>query len=238
MPKITQIPIEKLRESYRKQTGHDPTWLGDAFGWSGQQSVYNICEQFAEFIDALMPDYFPFSTIQDIAIAILSAAYAVLAHYYYWDWAYRGDDLVKEFNKLVTDTQTKINNAVADMRSKIDAEIIAPIRTNVNNINTKLKDAESRLSTLNTNINSAFAEINTAKSNIATINSNISAFNNKLSSFESRLSTLNTSIDNINTKLKDAESRLSQYKALIDDLDRRVKALEGKKETALSLFKW
>jgi hypothetical protein len=124
MALLTQISTATLRESYNGNRGHYPTWLGEAFGWSGQQSIYNICEQIAQMVNRLLPDYFPLGTVKSLLIAVLDAAYKVLAHWFYWDWADRGDQIVSAFDAQVKDYTAKIDDA----RAKLTATIAAADR--------------------------------------------------------------------------------------------------------------
>lgn len=146
---ITELTKFQLQTSYKKQTGSYPTWLGDAFGWSGSHSIYNLAEQMCHFIDEIVPDWFPFGTMQSLLTTIIKAAYKVLAHYFYWDWAYRGDQLVKEFDKLIGDYKAKIEKAVADAKAYIENNFIAPLKSKIDYINGEINGAQTKLDDLN-----------------------------------------------------------------------------------------
>jgi len=153
--KIKQIDINLLKESYKTQTGHYPTPLGEVFGWSGQQTIFNIAEQLAEGIDSIFPDYFPFGTVQDLLIAVFQWAYERLAYFSYWDWAYRGDDMTKQFNNIIADYQAKVAQAVQDAKALVEREFIAPLRTQTAALQTQIQLATAKLGNLNSLIDSA-----------------------------------------------------------------------------------
>lgn len=155
MAKIKELDGNVLKESYLKQTGHYPTALGEVFGWSGQRTVYNIVEQLAQGVDALFPDYFPFGTVQDLMIAVFQWAYNSLGYFAYWDWAYRGDDMTKQFDNIIADYQTKVAQAVQDAKALVEREFIAPLRTQTAALQTQIQLATAKLGNLNSLIDSA-----------------------------------------------------------------------------------
>jgi hypothetical protein len=152
---IKQIDIDVLKESYKTQSGHYPTWLGEVFGWSGQQTIYNIFEQLAEFTDELVPEILVIGMIDDVLIQIYQAAYNVLAHFAYWDWAYRGDDLAKTFDSIIADYQSKVNQAVQDAKNLVEREFISPLRNQTAALQTQIASATAQLGNLNRMIDDA-----------------------------------------------------------------------------------
>lgn len=155
MAKIKEIDGDKLKESYKTQTGHYPTPLGEVFGWSGQRTVYNIVEQMAQGVDSIFPDYFPFGQVQDLMIAVFQWAYNSLGYFAYWDWAYRGDDMTKQFDSIIADYQTKVAQAVQDARNLVQREFINPLQDQANALKAEIKTAMAQLGNLNTLIDSA-----------------------------------------------------------------------------------
>jgi uncharacterized protein YqgV (UPF0045/DUF77 family) len=152
---LTELSAQTLKDSYLKQTGHYPTWLGETFGWSGHRSVYNICDTLYSFIDDMMPDYFPFGQVQDVMMAIVAAVYGVIGRWWYWDWAYRGDDLVKQFDNIINDYKTRVNQAVQDARALVEREFITPLKNQVSAVTTQVNQAQSKLDELNALIKKA-----------------------------------------------------------------------------------
>jgi len=153
--KIKKLGFDVLKESYKNQTGHYPTPLGEVFGWSGAQTIYNIAEQLAEAVDSIFPDYFPFGNVQDLLIAVFQWAYERLAYFSYWDWAYRGDDMTKQFNNIIADYQAKVAQAVQDAKALVEREFINPLRTQAANLQTQIQGARAQLDNLNSLINRA-----------------------------------------------------------------------------------
>ena len=142
---ITQKGTEELKESYKNNRGFYPTWLGEAFGWTGQQIIYNLCEQLCRFLDDLVPEILIIGKIDDILIAVIRAAYNVLAHFFYWDFADRGNEILGQFDRLISDTETKINQAIEDAKGLIERELIAPLQAKAEYINSQLSAAQGKL---------------------------------------------------------------------------------------------
>jgi len=153
--KIKKLGFDVLKESYKTQTGHYPTALGEVFGWSGAQTIFNIAEQLAEAVDSIFPDYFPFGTVQDLMIAVFQWAYERLAYFAYWDWAYRGDDMTKQFDNIIADYQTKVAQAVQDAKALVEREFINPLKTQATNLQTQIQGARAKLDNLNNLIDRA-----------------------------------------------------------------------------------
>lgn len=152
---LTEISTQTLKDSYLKQTGHYPTWLGETFGWSGQRSVYNICDTLYSFIDDMMPDYFPFGQVQDVMMAIVAAVYGVIGRWWYWDWAYRGDEIVQQFDNVINDYKARVNQAVQDAKALVERDFITPLKNQLTTLTTQTKAAQSSLDQLNAQINDA-----------------------------------------------------------------------------------
>jgi FtsZ-binding cell division protein ZapB len=152
---LTQISIETLKDGYLKDKGHYPTWLGQAFGWAGQQGVYHIFDSLYSFIDDMMPDWFPLNIVQDIMMAVCAGVYALIDKWFYGDWADTGDQIVGKFDEVINDYKARVNQAVQDARALVEREFITPLKNQVTTLTLKTNQAQSKLDELNALIKKA-----------------------------------------------------------------------------------
>jgi len=239
MPYITPKNTDQLRETYNKTHNTTIDDVSHVFGWANYYKFYYEMEGWCTLIDTVVPDAWYCKWVQDFLISIVKGVHDARAQDAYGYGVDQGRAIVGKVNQTIEWAQNQINNAVNDMRNRINNEIITPLKTQVSTIQAKINEAQTKLSTLTSNIDTANKDLANLKNDVSSITSRVNTFQTQLASFDSRLSTLNSQADTLSTRIKELENTLSTHKNLIDDLDRRVKELEGKKAEILpQIFKW
>jgi septal ring factor EnvC (AmiA/AmiB activator) len=230
------VPDQTLRDYYESNFGHADE-ISHFLGWVQHRNFYYTQNSWANFINSLFLNTFPFSTARDLLIGVVAAVYSWGAQGMYNRGVDQGRQIIGKINETITWAQDQINSAVNDMRNRIDTEIVDPVRQKANQIGNDLKAAQSTLSDMGVSIDGFKTDINNMKGNIAFFDYSIKAFDNKLTSFDSKLKGFDSTTSNLQAQLKDAQNKLNQFKTLIDDLTRRVNNLEGKKPQGLEFLK-
>lgn len=227
-----------FRANFNKSHGTSIDDISHLFGYANHSRFYTEMDGgWATFIDSIIPDYFPFGTVQSLLLTIVKAIYNACAEDSYDNGVSMGLQIVGKVNEAITWAQNQINSAVTDMRNRIDTEIVDPVRQKAAQIEQNLKDAQTKLNDMGITIDGFQTNIDTMKSNISSFGTSIESFNNKLTSFDSKLKGLDSTASKLQSQLDDAKAKLTQYKTLIDQLTSRVDKLEGKKTEGFNLLK-
>lgn len=215
MAKITQKNYKDYVATYPGAV----TPLGDVFGWAEGEKFYWEMEAWAELIDSLMPDWWPIGDIQNLLISIVQGVYDNQAENRVWKGIDAGNGVWNKINDTIAWAQNQINNAVNDMRNKIDSEIIAPIRDKVDR---ELKPA----------LEQAQQKINEFQGKVNDFQNSIGNMNGQLDDFDGRIQALLHQVQaaryNIDTKVREFESKVSDSQKNIGNLDTQLKSLGTK----------
>lgn len=155
MAKIAKLSTDSLKEGYKNSEGHYPSYLGELFGWSGNEIAYDVCELFAEGFASLMPDYFPFSVLEGVLVAVCKVVYDSLGQFGYTIFAARGDNVDYEFKKTIDDMTAKIKNEAEALRSQIQHDVIDPLKSQAYWLTVDINKAKAELTTVNDQIEKA-----------------------------------------------------------------------------------
>ena len=154
MAHINAANTDALRATYSK-TYNPVSDVAHVFGWASYQNFYFQCEGWANFIDVVFPDYFPFGTVQNVLIEVVKLLHDSQAQGEYNNGVEQGRQLEKKASEVVDWAKGEINAQVEGMKNRIQTEIINPIQQKADSLNAQLKEAQAKLATLNKAITDA-----------------------------------------------------------------------------------
>jgi len=230
---ITKISDDKFKSDYEAGGKYTVTWLGHIYGKLRHHCFWMQMEFWCSFIDSLFPDWFPLNVVQDVLISIVKAVYDNVAWRYYFDGAYEGDQIIQSLTNVYSDIESRVSQAIEEAKSRVETELITPIRNTINNeLSPKITALQNQLSNIETQAGNA---LNNANSALSSANNAIEQAATALSQAQNAQKTVNemsayvtSKIASINQEINSAKSRLSGIDSQITDLINRVKTLEQK----------
>jgi chaperonin cofactor prefoldin len=228
-------------KDYQKQGGSTDDFCR-LFGWANYLRFYAEMEAWCSFIDALLPDWWPIDVIQGTLISVVKALHDNQAWVAYWKGLDFGNAAEKKIEQTITWAKDQINNAVADMRNRIDNEIIKPIRdrverelkpgldaakTQIDAFQSKMGTFNDDLSKMKVDVTSMTTKVDAAAAKVQKVQDDLSEktrqLDSKLENLQYDAADLDIKAKQLDNQFKDLDTRL--HKAL-DDVDKRLKALE------------
>lgn len=233
---VTLKDNDAFRKNYEARRGSVDE-ISHAFGVAYHYAFYFTMDGWCQFLDSVFPDVFPFGTVQDLLIAVVKYVYDNRAEHNYNSGVDMGRSIVGKVTDTINWAQSQINNAVTDMRNRIDSEIVEPVRQKAAEIEKTLNWAQTRINGMGTELGRFSSDVETMKGNISSFDGSIKSFDSKLASFKSTLNWQETRASGLQTQLGDAQAKLNEFKTLMDDISRRVDNLENKQKEGFDFLK-
>lgn len=233
---------QPLIDSYSRRKG-GITWIGAMMGSLDHYTFWLKMNGWHDFVGVLIPDFFPVNVVRGALRDIVKAIYTREKQKIFDSGAERGDKLWNQFNNIVKDTKAKIEKAISDARTKIERELINPLKAKIaSEIEPRVNDLLSRVKTAESTIKDAENRINEALSSVTNLENNVASLNQRLNSLKTdidkTISDFQSKMNNLEMRLGNADTKLSDHAKDLKELFDRVKALEEKISNQGSSLDW
>lgn len=242
-----------FKEEFKKGMNRYPTPLEHIFGTTMHYLEREKWLAWKNFVDAIIPDWWPMGTLQGYLFSILNSVYLHMDFKAYFNGARTASKIEQGITGVFNKAKDRIESEITKLKNKVETELFNPLKNKINNeLIPTLNDAESKLRTLGVDVSKALGDVDVMQGNIAGFGSKIKGFDSKLLSFDSKLKDFNSSLSSLDSRIRnsetslnslnrkindliakvgDADNTLSNHKDWIDNLKGRVSSLEGREPT-------
>jgi hypothetical protein len=173
MAHITKKDYKLYVESYKTIAKGTVTPIGEVSAWAENEKFYGEMEAWAWLIDSLIPDWFPLNYVQGGFIAIVKKVYEVQVENRVWKAIDTGNASWLKIEQTITWAQGEINNAVTNMKNRIETDIINPIKAQTADLQAKIAQATAQLSNVDRLIEDAKKTLTTHEIRLADLEAQI-----------------------------------------------------------------
>jgi len=229
MPIVTKYLTQKDSDVHRAnftKRWHAVDDVSHLFGWAFESAFFFTCDGWCEFIDSVLPDWWPVGDVQNLLISVVKFLYENRSEHNYNTGVSMGLSIVGQVNDTVNWAKAEIQNQVNAMRNTIDTQIIQPVKDRINReIKPALDAAQKEIDTFRSNVSTFNSDLSKMKTDVSSMIAKVDSAAQKAQKVESDLTEKARQLD---AQLKNIENRMGNINTFIQNLDSRVKALEGK----------
>lgn len=183
-----------LRSYYQSHFGNVDE-ISHLFGIASHAKFYGQMVGWHSYVDGVLPDYFPFNTLQGFLQTIIDNTYSSQAQLHYDKGVDMGRQMVGKATQAYNDAVAKINQAVNDMKNLIQTQFINPLDAKVKQFTDQINAFTSKIGDMGITVDAFRSTINQAKTDAITALTNASNAVKQAADVQNRLDSAKATID-------------------------------------------
>lgn len=199
-------------------------------GLVGEALFWLDCEGKCNFIDTLIPDWFPLNYIQDGLINIFKAHYNAKYTHVYDDWCLQACKSFEVLEGQVNNVLGQIKGKVDEARAWIEQNLTNPLKDKinkeiipqVNNVVNKIRDAESQVRSIQSKVSDELEPlISQVQTRLRYTEEAVKQAQNKVNEAVSKVNDLDAqvrdAVNDLNAQVRDATSSLENFRSKLNE---------------------
>jgi len=209
-------------------------------GLVGEALFWLDCEGKCNFVDSLIPDWFPLTEVQKAFISIFKSHYNSKYTQVYDEWALQACKSFEVLEGQINNVLGQIKGQVDEAKAYINNNLINPLKNKINSeVVPAINDALGRVRTAEATIRNAQVSITEALADVANLDRTVASLNTQVKDARTKIneiiSDFNTKIRNVNEQIRDATSSIGSLNTQIKDFTDKMSTLDQRIRDATNI---
>jgi len=209
-------------------------------GLVGEALFWLDCEGKCNFVDSLIPDWFPLNYIQDGLINIFKSHYNAKCTQVYDDWCLQACKTFEVLEGQVNNVLGQIKGQVDEAKAYIQKNLIDPLQAKINNeVVPAINDVIGRVKTAEATIRDAQVSISEALADVGNLDRTVSSMNTQVKNIQSKVNEIiadvNSRMRTLDEQIRDAQSNIGSLNSQIKDFTDKMSTLDQRIRDATNI---